>query len=148
MSSYLLDVMCASWEYPSLGWIWKQDLLSIHVYYKMLWENKYKEDYKQICNDLFAAIYWILCGEEAPCLSFEGQKIAKPYGYWYMTSDGFYIRILGSTKAPHWLPHFVIRDISYQNYVNGVVASLHKAKNGLFPPFPLSMGVHKIENFI
>ena len=46
MSSYLLDVMFASQEYPSLGWKWKLDLLSIHVYYKMLWENKYKEDYE------------------------------------------------------------------------------------------------------
>ena len=32
-------------------------------------------------------------------------------------------------------------------FVNGVVSSLHKAKKGLWPPFPLSMGVHKIENF-
>ena len=46
MSSYILDVMCASREYPSLGWRWKPDLLSIHVYYKMLCENKYKEDYE------------------------------------------------------------------------------------------------------
>ena len=57
MSSYLLDVMCASREYPSLGWKWKSDLSSIHVYCKMLWENKYKEDCELICNGLFATIY-------------------------------------------------------------------------------------------
>ena len=45
MASYLLDVMCVSGEYPSLGWKWNPSLSSIHVYYKMLWENKYKEDY-------------------------------------------------------------------------------------------------------
>lgn len=88
MSSYLLDVMCPSQEYPSLGWKWKPDLLFIHVYRKMLWENKYKEDYEWICNDLFAPIYQILFGEEAPCLSLEGQKIVKAYGDWYMPSDG------------------------------------------------------------
>jgi hypothetical protein len=69
-----------------------------------------------------------------------------------MTSDGVYIRMPGRAKAPHWFPHFVpdtllTQEIAYQTYVNGVVASLHKAKNGLLPPFSLSTKVYKIENF-
>ena len=69
-----------------------------------------------------------------------------------MTPDGVYIRISGTTKAPHWLPHFVpdtllLQEMAYHTYVNGVASSLHKAKKGLWPPFPLSMGVHKIEDF-
>ena len=69
-----------------------------------------------------------------------------------MTSDGVYIRISGSTKAPHWLPHFVsdtllLQEISYETYVHGVAGSLHKSKEGHWPPFPLSIGAHKIENF-
>lgn len=68
-----------------------------------------------------------------------------------MTSDGVYIRISGSIKAPHWLPHFVpdtllLQEISYQTDVNGVAASLHKDKKGLWPPFTLSTTVYKIEN--
>ena len=31
--------------------------------------------------------------------------------------------------------------------MNGVVTSFHRNKKGLLPPFPLSMGVHRIENF-
>ena len=100
--------MCAIREYPSLGWKWKPYLLSIHVYYDMLWKNKYKEDYELICNGLFSTIYQILFGEEAPCLSPKGQRIVKEYGEWYMTPDGVYIIIVGSTKDPHWLPHFVL----------------------------------------
>ena len=47
-----------------------------------------------------------------------------------MTLDGVYIRIIGSTKAPHWLPHFVpdtllLQELAYQTYVNGVATSLH-----------------------
>ena len=57
MSSYLLDVMCATREYPSLGWKWEPILPSIHVYCQMLWENKYKEDYEFICNGLFSTLY-------------------------------------------------------------------------------------------
>ena len=107
MSSYLLDVMCASKEYPSLGWKWKSGLSSIHVYCKMLWKNKYK-DYDLICNGLFSTIYQVFFGEEAPCLSPKGQKIVKEYGDWYMTPDGIYIRISSSTKPPHWFPHIVL----------------------------------------
>ena len=69
--------MCASREYPSLGWKWKSDLLLIHVYDKMIWENKYKEDYELICNGLSSIIYQVLFGEEAPCLSLEGKKLLK-----------------------------------------------------------------------
>ena len=69
MSSYLLDLIYASGGCPSLGWKWKFDLTSIHVYYKMLWENKYKEDYEFICDGLFSIVYQVLFGEEAPCLS-------------------------------------------------------------------------------
>ena len=50
MSTYLMDVMCANIEFPSLEWKWESSLPSVHVYRKMLWENKYKEDYDQICN--------------------------------------------------------------------------------------------------
>ena len=107
MSSYLLDVMCSTREYPFLGWKWKSDLPSIHVYCKMLWENKYKEDYELICNELFSTIYHVFFCEEASCLSPEGKKLVKEYGDWYMTLDEVYIGISSSTKDPHWLPHFV-----------------------------------------
>jgi hypothetical protein len=45
--------------------------------------------------------------------------------------DEVYIEIVGSTKPLHWLPHLVpdsllLQEISYQTYVNGVVASLYQ----------------------
>ena len=96
-----MNVMCASLEFPSLGWKWDSSLLLIHVYYKMLLETKYKEDYELICNELFPTLYQVLLGEEEPCLSPEGQKIVKEYGYWYMTLVRVYIKTVGSTKPPH-----------------------------------------------
>ena len=148
MSSYLLYVMYASREYPSLDCKWKSDLLSIHVYCKMLWENKYKEDYELIWNGLFSTIYQVLFGEEAPCLSLQGQKIFKEYGDWYMTPDGAYIIIFCCNKAPHWLPHvpdtLLLQEIAYQTYVNGVVASLDRNKKGLWSLFPLLAKVSKL----
>jgi hypothetical protein len=150
MSSYLMNVMCSSLEFPSLGWKWESNLPSIHVYYKMLWETKYKEDYELICNILFPTLYQVLFSEEAPCFSPEGQKIVKEYGDRYMTPVGVYITIVGSTNPSHWLPHLVpgsllLQQISYQTYVNGVVASLHQNKKGRWPLFPLITLVCKIE---
>ena len=117
-----------------------------------VWETKYKEDYDWICNELFPTLYQVLFGEEAACLSLEGQKIVNGYGDWYMTPIKVYIRILGSTKPPHWLPHLVpesllLQEICYQTYVNGVDASLHRNNKGLWPQFPLMTPVYKIENF-
>ena len=137
MSTYLKYVMCANIEFPSLEWKWESSLPSIHVYCKMLWENKYKVDYDQIYNKVFPTMYQILFGEEAPCLSPKGQAIVKEYGDWYMTPIGVYIKISGSTKPPHWLPHFVpnsllLQEILYQTFVNGVVGSLHRNKKGIF----------------
>jgi hypothetical protein len=107
MATYLMNVMCASLELPCLGWKWESNLPSIHVYCKMLWQTKYKEDYELTCNKLFPTLYQVLFGEEAPCLSPEGQEIVKEYGDWYMIPIRVYIRISRSTKPPHWLPHFV-----------------------------------------
>lgn len=77
-----MNVMCASLEFPSLGWKWESSLLWIHVYCKMVWETKYKEDHELMCNGLFLTLYQVLFGEEAQCLSPEGKKIVKEYGDW------------------------------------------------------------------
>jgi len=147
-----MNVMCASIEYPTLGWIWEANLPSIHVYCKMLWENKYKEDYEWICNELFSRLYQVLFGEVAPCLSPEGHKLFKEYGDCYMTPVGVHIKIASSMKPPDWLPHFVpdtmlLQEMAYQTYVNGVAASLHRKNKGLWPMFPLKTKVCKIESF-
>ena len=115
-------------------------------------ETKYKEDYEVICSKLFPTLYQVLFCEEAPCLSPKEQEIVKEYGDWYMTLIGISIRILGSTKPPHWLPHFVsdsllLQAIFYQTFVNGVVALLHRNKKGLWHQFPLMTPVCEIENF-
>ena len=69
-----------------------------------------------------------------------------------MTSAGVYIRVAGSTKPPHWLPHFVpdsllLQEIAYQTFIHGVATSLHKHKKGIWPQFPLITPVRKIKNF-
>ena len=68
-----------------------------------------------------------------------------------MTPNGFYIRMIGSTKACHWLTHFIpdkllLQEITYQTCISGVSISLLKEKKGHLPSFPFSTGMSKIEN--
>ena len=109
--------MCASLDFPSLGWKWEPNLLSVHVYWKMLWDNKYKEDYELIFNVLFSTLYQFIFGEEAPCLSPEGKNIVKEYGDLYMTLDRVYIRIVGNTKPLHWLQTLYMTHCFFKRYL-------------------------------
>jgi hypothetical protein len=68
-----------------------------------------------------------------------------------MTPDKVYIRIDGRKNPLHCLPRLVpdtllLQEISYQTYVNGVDASLHRNKKGIWPLFPLITQVCKINN--
>jgi hypothetical protein len=152
MSTYLMHVMCSNIKFPSLKWKWESIFPLVHVYCKIQWKTKYKKDYDRICNKVFPTLYQVLFGEEAPCISPKGQAIVKEYGDWYMIPIRVYIRITGSTKPPHWLPHFVpnsllLHKLYYQTFVNGVATSLHRNENRIWPLFPLMTPVFKIENF-
>ena len=109
--------MCARLQFPSLGWKWESNLPSIHVYCKMIWETKYKEDYEVICNKLFPTFYQVLFDEEEPCLSLKEEDIVKEYGDWYMTPIRFYIRISWSTKPSHWLPHLYLIPCCFRRFL-------------------------------
>ena len=92
------------------------------------------------------------CLVKKHCVYFLKDKIVKEYGDWYMTPIGVYIRISGSTKPLHWLPHFVpdtllLQEISYETFVNGVATSLHRNKKGIWPQFPLMTPVCKISSY-
>ena len=81
-----------------------------------------------------------------------GKAPVKELGDWYVSLTRVYLRIAGSTKPPHWLPHFspdslLLQEVAYQIFINGVVASLHKHKKGVWSQFPLITQVGKIENF-
>ena len=73
------------------------------------------------------------------------------YGSCYMTLDGVYLRMIGRTKDPYWLPYFILykfllQEIAYQTHINGVSTSLIKARKGSWPPFPLSTKVCRMDN--
>ena len=60
MESYFLDVMCARNIFADMNLIRHVTELSVHVYFSILWENRYKKSYSIICDEFIACIYFIL----------------------------------------------------------------------------------------
>jgi hypothetical protein len=60
MDSYLLDVMCSRNIFFGMDLSWHVAELLVHVYFNILWENRYKKYYSLICDEFIACIYFIL----------------------------------------------------------------------------------------
>jgi hypothetical protein len=101
MASYLLDVMCARNIFADMNLSWHVAELSVHIYFKVLWKNKYKKSYSLICDEFIARIYFILFKKECPRLSTTSKKIISKVGHWYLDESTTYIRVFGAIIAPH-----------------------------------------------
>jgi hypothetical protein len=57
MASYLLDIMCARNLFASMNMSWHVAKLLVHIYFNVLWENKYNNSYSLIYDEFLARIY-------------------------------------------------------------------------------------------
>jgi hypothetical protein len=107
MDSYLLDVMCAKNVFTSMNLRWHVVELPVHVYFNVLWENRYKKSYCLMCDEFIALIYFILFNKECPRLSVTAKKMISKVVHWYLDECATYIRVFRVTGAPHILPDHV-----------------------------------------
>jgi hypothetical protein len=107
MDSYLLDVMCARNIFASMNLSWHIAELPVHIYFSILWENRYKKSYSLIYDEFIARIYFILFKKECPRLSAATKKMISKVGHWYLDERDTYIRVFRATRAPHLLPAHV-----------------------------------------
>jgi hypothetical protein len=107
MASYLLDVIYARNVFVDMNLSWNVAELPVHVYFNILWENRYKKSYALICDEFIAQIYFILFKKECPRLSATTKKMISKVGHWYLDEHTTYIRVFGATRAPHLLPAHV-----------------------------------------
>jgi hypothetical protein len=75
MASYLLDVICARNIFASMNLRCHVFELPIHVYFIILWENRYKRSYALICDDFIARVYFLIFRKEFPRLSEVAKKM-------------------------------------------------------------------------
>jgi hypothetical protein len=119
MASYLLDIVCARNAFVGMNLRWRASEILVHVYFRILWENRYKRSYSLICDQFIAPIHFLLFKKECPRLSDAAKKVISKVGQWYLDECETYIRIFGATRAPHFLPIYVpdlmvLEEICYQ----------------------------------
>ena len=70
MSAYIMDAICFSFDFPSMGWKWTlEDPTTIHLYHDILWESKYQPHFYRICNKLMLPLYKAIFYRNVPRLS-------------------------------------------------------------------------------
>jgi hypothetical protein len=112
---------------------WHVAGLPVHIYFSVLWENKYKKYYKLICDEFINYIYFIIFEKEFPRLSSTTKKMIAKVGHWYLDEHSTYIEVFVTTRAPHLLPahvpdRLVVGEICYQTILQGYNATLVKDK--------------------
>jgi len=81
MSFYLLDVICAKKFFTRMKLSWNSFEIPVHVYFSILWENRYKKSYYLICDQFITHIYSLFLKKECPRLSDEAKKVVLKEGY-------------------------------------------------------------------
>jgi hypothetical protein len=119
MASYLLDVICTRNVFTDMNLSWHVAELLVHVYFSILWENRYKNSYTLICDEFISLIHFIIFKKESPRLSIAAKKMVAKVGHFYLDEHSTYIRVFRATKAPHLLPNhvldrLVVGEICYQ----------------------------------
>jgi hypothetical protein len=140
MASYLLDIICARNAFTGMNLNWHSSELTVHVYFSILWENRYKKSYVVICDQLIARTYFLLFRKECPRLSDEAKKVITKIGHWYLDERETYIKVFSITGAPHLLPIYVpdwlvLGEICDQTILQGYNATLVKDKKQDFIPY-------------
>jgi hypothetical protein len=84
MDLYLLDIMCARNVFVGMKLSWHASELLVHVYFNILWENRYKKSYSLIYDEFIACIYFILFKKECLRLSAMEKKVIEKVSHWYL----------------------------------------------------------------
>ena len=80
----------------------------MYAAYKLLWDHKYYNYYKEIYEHLIMPLYTLIFLEECNCMSAEAFKAMQEYGNYYLTQDGLYVRMYGGSRAPSLLLRYAI----------------------------------------
>jgi hypothetical protein len=125
--------------------------LPVHVYFSILWENRYKKSYALICDEFITRIHFIIFKKECPRLSATAKKMVEKVGHWYLDERSTYIRVFGATRAPHLLPAhvpdwLVVGEICYQTILQGYNATLVKDKKRDFIPYGFHVGFYLVKD--
>jgi hypothetical protein len=129
MSTYMIDAICSSIQFPKLGWNWDRSQPPIHVYCSQLWSINFRQHFYDICNLFLSPLHSILFVFPRHMISFEARNGMKGVVDWFFYKYYSFIRVYGTTGAPHILPYFIpdrllMREIAYQTMGFGITTLL------------------------
>jgi hypothetical protein len=121
------------------------------VYCSELWNINYKRYFYDICDYFLSPLYTIIYGFPRHKISSEARAGMKGIIDWYLGKYYTYIRVYGTTGAPHIFPYFVpyrllIREIAYQTMRTWVTSLLLNNSKKLWPLFPVHIGNYSLLN--
>ena len=93
MAYYLLDAICATNVFLGLSISFHVFELLVHVYFNILWENKYKWSITIINDGFISQVYSHIFKRYFPRLSETTRKVISNIGHWYLKEIRTYIRI-------------------------------------------------------
>lgn len=74
MSSYVMDALCFSMDFSSMGWKWTlQDQTPIHIYHDTLWDSKYHQHFYKICHKVILPTFQVIFDKNAARMSPEAE---------------------------------------------------------------------------
>jgi len=122
MSPYLLNIMNVPHKYPNMGWAWHPTNPTIHIYYQVLWDHKYKIEYQNIFDHFLAPLYEFIFCTPTPYMNDKSIVVIKRIENWYLMEYGTYIRVYGAMNLPIYyriisyvlvLDRLVIQEVAY-----------------------------------
>jgi hypothetical protein len=100
-----------------MGWSWLPSITAILIYFKTLWEHKYRMEYQRICDHFLAPLDKFIFCTPLPCMIDKSMEILRKIGDWYLMEQDTYIILYGVMKPPHFIPWFVINKLVLQEVV-------------------------------
>jgi hypothetical protein len=153
MSAYIMDVICFMTHFPLMGWSWTPTSAKpIHIYHLILWEDKVKEFFYEICNWVAVSMHTAIYGYPPPRIF---NKIATNLGKrvdWYVEENFSYIRVFDCSVPPHALPQFfpdqlVCHEVAHQIVHGGISKELKAIQKRVWPIFPVYIGMFSLLDY-
>lgn len=82
MSTYIMDVICFTSDFTSMGWKWTIED-PIHIYHNILLESKYQPHLYKFFHGVMFPIHQSVFNGRAPRLSLEANNDLLSIGRWF-----------------------------------------------------------------
>lgn len=149
-----MDAICFFSQFPNMGWKWTvQNLLSIHVYHKILWESQFNPYFYKIFQGIMLPIHKTIFYGTTPRFSKEAKIDIFLVERWFNEETFTYIRVFWSIVAQYVLPYYVLdkilaREIAYQIVgQGGLTKSLREQKKAIWLAFLLKCGAFTLHDY-